>query len=176
MDEKDLIIPKASADILDFERFLSIHDKSLKCAHERIEVDPQNREVTCRDCGKLVDPFDSLVAFARKGSDVKRSYTALQDEVQRLKAWKPFLTAMKTLEKMWRGKMLPMCPHCGAGIAAEKLANSGCVHKQLALGGRRKTEREVALEAENQQLREALGRVNGQPNEKENCKYGEHHE
>jgi DNA-directed RNA polymerase subunit RPC12/RpoP len=165
MDEKDLIIPKVSADILDFERFLSIQDKSLKCTHERIEVDSRNREVTCKDCGKLVDPFDSLVAFARKGSDVKRSYTALQDEVQRLKEWKPFLTAMKTLEKIWRGKMLPMCPHCGVGIAAEKLANSGCVHR--AFGERRRTEMEVALETENEQLREALGRVNGQQDEKD---------
>ncbi|MHB1630685.1 MAG: hypothetical protein ACYCQL_00525 [Acidithiobacillus sp.] len=165
MDEKDLIIPKVSADILDFERFLSIQDKSLKCVHERVEVDPRNREVTCRDCGKLVDPFDSLVTFARQGSDVKRSYTALQDEVQRLKAWKPFLTAMKTLEKIWRGKMLPMCPHCGVGIAAEKLANSGCVHR--AFSERRRTKSEVALETENEQLREALGRVNGQQDEKE---------
>jgi hypothetical protein len=167
-DEKDLLIPKVSADILDFERYLSVHDKSLKCVHERIEVDPRNREVTCRDCGKLVDPFDSLVVFARKGSDVKKSYTALMEEVQRLKAWKPFLTAMKTLEKIWRGKMLPMCPHCGAGISAESLANSGCVHKQLVFGGRRKTEMEVALEIENQQLREALGRANGKLDEKEN--------
>ena len=167
MDEKDLIIPKASVDILDFERYLYIQDKTLKCAHERVEVDPRNREVTCRDCGKMVDPFDSLVTFARQGSDVKRSYTALLEEVQRLKAWKPFLTAIKTLEKIWRGKMLPMCPHCGVGISAESLANSGCVHKQLAFGGRRRTEREIALETENKQLREALDRINGQQDEKE---------
>ena len=50
-----------------------------------------------------------------------------------------------------------------------RLANSGCVHKQFALAGRRRTEREVALEAENKQLREALGRINGQQDEKENC-------
>ena len=120
-----------SPTVLNFERHVALRQKPVQCRHRHVEVDPANREVTCQDCGKVVDPFDVLVGFANEGSLLQRTYTALQDEVGRLRNWNPFLRAVKRLEEIWRGSMLPTCPHCGRGIRAEDLARSGRVHKKF---------------------------------------------
>ncbi|MDA8190933.1 MAG: hypothetical protein M0Z68_05575 [Gammaproteobacteria bacterium] len=122
-----------SPDVINFEQYVALRHKPVQCRHSHVEVDPTNREVTCHDCGKVVDPFDVLVQFAQDGSSLQYTYTTLQKEVERLRRWNPFLRAVKKLEEIWRGSMLPTCPHCRHGIRAEDLAGSGRINKEFAM-------------------------------------------
>ncbi|MHB8354914.1 MAG: hypothetical protein ACYDCF_10845 [Burkholderiales bacterium] len=121
-----------SPTVLDFEKYVTLRHGTTRCRHDHTTVDLANREVTCRDCGKVVDPFDVLAELAKEGSHLQHTYVALQEVVKRLRQWNPFLRAIKRLEETWRGSMLPTCPHCARGIQADDLARSARVHKKFA--------------------------------------------
>jgi len=99
--------------------------KRCRCqTHERrYEVDPQNREVICKNCGSRVDPFDAI-------EDISRHYERIEEETQRLldqrkeiMNYKPWLLVIRKLEQRYRGKaMLPCCPHCREPFYLEEIA------------------------------------------------------
>lgn len=120
------------AKVLNFEKYMKVVYNRKRCEHQHIEVDPKNREVLCLDCQERVDPIEALVTLCQKGSRAYETFIALQAEVKTLRAWNPFLKAVKKLESIWRGSMLPTCPHCGVGVKAEDLASSGQVSKAFA--------------------------------------------
>jgi hypothetical protein len=100
--------------------------KRCRCAYweRKYEVDPQNREVTCKKCGSRVDPFDAIY-------DMAKHYERLEEEVQRLLEqrkeiinYKPHMIVFRNLESNYRGKkMLPSCPHCHRGFFFEEIVN-----------------------------------------------------
>ncbi len=100
------------------------------CMHKRFIISSDQGTVHCSDCGESVSAFHALQVVARRDSELRRNWRRWQEDVAALKAWSPWLRAVKRLEHIWRGKnMLPQCPHCRRGIEAEALANSGCVSR-----------------------------------------------
>jgi hypothetical protein len=95
------------------------------CDHKRAVVDQRAGTVECRECGAFLSAFAVLVKVAHAESEAWRRLRGLQIEAQELLAWRPFLKAMKSLERVWRGKrMLPCCPHCHRGLWPTELDGS----------------------------------------------------
>lgn len=59
-------------------------DKPPYChsQHKSITVDEQTRLVECRECGQVLDPFDYLLKWARKGDQRLGRLRSLDDEIR----------------------------------------------------------------------------------------------
>lgn len=119
--------PDDAGNVLEFRTGMNRKCKS-NCLHQRFVIDETHGSVECADCGETVSAFHALVRVARKDSLFRRHMVAQRQKLEEMKAYKPWLRAVKALEKIWRGKMLPMCPHCKRGITAEALEATGCIH------------------------------------------------
>jgi len=97
-------------------------NKKCTCRNRKFEIDTQNKEILCQECGAIVHPYDALF-------DIAMHYERLEEEVSNLLAvrkqivdYKPHLLVMRELEKIYMGgRMLPCCPHCHNGIYAKEL-------------------------------------------------------
>ena len=140
--------------------YLAINPKPPRreCRHVSFWVDDRNHEVTCRDCGAIVQPFDAILAFAKASHGFAERLRQAREETAALKAWKPWLKAVRKLEEIWRGSMLPCCPHCHRGLEAEALASSGRVNRSLAT-----RLREVEVGKANGELATPAAEVDGEP-------------
>jgi len=114
------------ANILEFRQALPARCKA-QCVHQRFTIDRHHGSVHCVDCGDAVSAFHALTLVAQHDSALHQSWKARRKEMEEIKAYQPWLRAVKALEKIWRGRMLPMCPHCGRGVRAEALGERGCV-------------------------------------------------
>lgn len=58
----------------------------FRCHHLPCTVDPHTRTVTCRDCGATVDPFDWMLAWAKKEEAELLAVKGLREERRKLDA------------------------------------------------------------------------------------------
>ena len=87
-------------------------------------LDYQNREITCKHCGNVVDPIDAFEILATEQENWQREIDQLHEQAKQLRAYKPWLKAIKFLEQMVRrGTMVPVCPCCDNGIFIEDLTH-----------------------------------------------------
>lgn len=114
-------------------------NKRCRCLAARFLVDEDVREVTCRDCGARVDPFDACLRIMRHYDSIRDDVLALQDQQRRIADYKPHLRIMQRLEREYRGKkMLPVCPVCGEAFYFERITgwtNREIHERQHAAGG-----------------------------------------
>ena len=109
--------------------------KRCKCTrhYKRYTVDPDNREVTCSDCGAVVDAFDAMLNMAEGRTALHEQTRALWAQRHALETWKPHLTAMKRLNDHFARQatrnMVPCCPHCGRGIEYAELGTGTWVDR-----------------------------------------------
>lgn len=116
-----------------------VRDKNKKCTcrNRAFEVDTQNREVLCADCGAVVDPYDAIKDIAVLYERFNREVESLYEQRKQILNWKPHLLPLRELERIYRGgSMLPCCPHCGRGIEARELV-VGSVNKKSELERRK---------------------------------------
>lgn len=92
-----------------------------KCRHTAFEIDYQNKTLYCQDCKEMVDPYRVVELMIQDDSIRIQRYRALREEVRKLEQYKPWLKAVRELESVWRGSMLPCCPHCSKGVEAVDL-------------------------------------------------------
>jgi hypothetical protein len=86
------------------------------------EIDTTNREVTCRHCGAIVDPFEALLTISEKHDRCMQELTDLFNQAKELSEYKPWLLVIRELERECRsGKMVLSCPHCNKGILFEEM-------------------------------------------------------
>jgi hypothetical protein len=112
-------------------------DKKCTCRNRRFEVDLQNREILCVNCGVVVDPFEAMKEIALDVNNLNREIQSLYEQRRNLFNWKPHLLAVRELERVYRGgDMLPCCPHCGRGIEAKELTRA-FTNKQMELERRK---------------------------------------
>ena len=109
--------------------------KRCQCTrrYKRYTVDPDNREVTCSDCGARVDPFEAILNVAEGKTALQEQTRALLDQRQALEQWKPHRVAMKRLDEhfgyRFYADMIPCCPHCGRGIEYTELGSGTWVSR-----------------------------------------------
>jgi len=105
-------------------------DKRCTCRKRRFEVDTHNREILCVECGAVVDPYEAMIDLAYKVNNLNEETKNLLEQRKQLLNWKPYLLAVKKLEKIYRsGDMLPCCPHCGRGVEAKDLTKASVNRK-----------------------------------------------
>ncbi|MTI83459.1 MAG: hypothetical protein FH756_06025 [Firmicutes bacterium] len=114
--------------------------KKCTCINRNYEVDTVNKEVLCTQCGAVVDPYDVLVDIAYSHERLNGEVENLLRQRKEILSWKPHLVALRKLESIYRGKMLPCCPHCGRGVLAEELLVEA-IHKEVELERRKFEER-----------------------------------
>ena len=104
--------------------------KNCTCRNRKFEIDTQNREVCCQECGAIVDPCEALLSITMHYEQLNEEVAYLLEQRKILAKWKPHLVAMRKLEGVYRGSnMIPCCPHCSGGIYANELIVS-CVSKE----------------------------------------------
>lgn len=70
------------------ENLIALHDsaRTLFCHHERIALDEHTRSVTCRQCARVLDPFDFLRHNARTLQMAWRNHASASAKVDELTA------------------------------------------------------------------------------------------
>lgn len=112
-------------------------DKKCTCRNRCFEVDTQNKEILCAECGAVVPPYDAMLDIAFDVNTMNMEVESLREQRMKLLNWKPHLIALRKLERIYRsGSMLPSCPHCGRGIEAQELLKRE-VNKQMEMERRK---------------------------------------
>lgn len=95
------------------------------CRHARLNYDPRERRVWCKDCEKDVDPFD---AFTKLVEQYDRAYKHVNERIKHVEEAEQFQCrsiAAKNIDEVWRRrKVIPACPHCLQGLFPEDFAGS----------------------------------------------------
>lgn len=100
------------------------------------EIDAVNKEITCRYCGVVIDPFDALLHISNEWEFVEEDTKRLLEQRKEIVNYKPWLLIIRNLEKECRGgSMIPSCPHCHKGILFEEF--SGFTNKEMELQRRK---------------------------------------
>jgi hypothetical protein len=120
--------------IVSLEAWRLLKRPATMCQHLQTVLDRAAGTVACRDCGAFLSAFHVLTQVANEENRWHARVKAMRAEVAELKAWSPFLKAVKHQEGMWRGKrQLPCCPHCGTGLwATELTVSSHGVRREIA--------------------------------------------
>lgn len=91
------------------------------------EIDPDNRIVSCKHCGNIVDPLVALITITKNWEEITNYYKEIRQEAARIfnltRNYKPHRRAMKQIESEIgrNGRMLPCCPHCGEPFELEEI-------------------------------------------------------
>jgi hypothetical protein len=94
--------------------------KESPCTHERYILDVEHGTVNCAECDAPVSAFFALKKIAFRESQAFQKLHSMNAEIAAITARRSWLSAVKTLDRIWRGKkMLPCCPHCNRGLFAE---------------------------------------------------------
>jgi hypothetical protein len=101
------------------------------------EIDTTNREVICKHCGVIVDPFDALLIISKRWERVSEEINSLFAQARELREYKPWLLTIRKLEQQCRsGTMVLSCPHCHEGILFEEM--TAWTNKEIELDRRKK--------------------------------------
>jgi len=95
------------------------------CQHRQLVYDKNERRVWCKDCERDIESFDAFELVVAQFYDAKRHYETMQREVEEAQQHNLHLIACKNLDHVWRGKMVPACPHCKAGLLPEDFKTIG---------------------------------------------------
>ena len=95
------------------------------CKHKRLNYDPTERRVWCEDCEQEVEPFDAFIGLVDNFAEANRRLERRADEIKEAEQFTLRRRATKALDKVWRGKMLPVCVNCGEGMLPEDYTSIG---------------------------------------------------
>lgn len=116
-------------------RILSFADERRKrcengqCDHQRFVIDVNRGTVECAECGQIVSAFHALCKIAREESRYRDNLHYRIKLNKELDNYKPWLKPVRELERIWRGKMLPLCPHCSEPLKPEDFLSSSVRRK-----------------------------------------------
>lgn len=107
------------------------HDKTV-CQHKNMVLDDNGNIVTCKDCGKQIDPYFALRTITEDWGKIQSEIDARRDRLRDESAKSIHLLAAREVERAWRDKRhVPTCPHCGEGISAHDGFGRGLISKQI---------------------------------------------
>jgi hypothetical protein len=78
--------------------------------HKNIWVDEHLRQIECRECGQIIDPFDYIQDWAIKGDRRMQHLQFLDDEAQKKKGEIEIMKAVLAREKAKVRKINPDAP------------------------------------------------------------------
>ncbi|MDR3437162.1 hypothetical protein [Telmatospirillum sp.] len=63
------------------------------CSHGRLQIDTERRMLECKDCGRIIDPYDYLMKCAEAEESVYYTVRHLREEVDALKKERTILAS-----------------------------------------------------------------------------------
>ncbi|MET3371969.1 hypothetical protein ABIC89_001010 [Variovorax boronicumulans] len=119
--------------------------KADACKHLHLTFDDNGEIIECDDCKKQVGAYWAFLMLAERYEQALHKVTAGSAALAQARQKDIGLLAAQKVEKAWRSRsMLPMCPHCGEGIAASDGFGGSLINKELAL--RRRDNRRAAAQ------------------------------
>ncbi|MBD8556314.1 hypothetical protein IFT84_17540 [Rhizobium sp. CFBP 8762] len=95
------------------------------CHHLRMNYDPRERRVWCKDCEQDVDPFDAFKGLVEHIGSARKSMEKRIQELREAETFQCRSVAAKNLDKAWRSRnRVPACPHCHQGLFPEDFSKS----------------------------------------------------
>ena len=108
-----------------------------ECDHKQLETDDNGEIVRCLKCGVTVSAYWALKMLAVTHLEAKNALQRDRDAIAEDKKEHVFLKAVRQIEHAWRGKMVPLCPHCNCGILPSDNFGGSRVCKELEIRRRR---------------------------------------
>lgn len=90
--------------------------KSDDCKHDNLEADDDGQLVRCTDCKAQVSNYWVLMKFMRLYEEARDKLQRERTQLREDESKAVVLRAAQKIQHIWRGKMLPCCPHCHRGI------------------------------------------------------------
>lgn len=105
-----------------------------RCAHKHLELDDNGEIVLCLDCKQQVTAYWALRHITEQWRDHASKLQKQADDLRERVQKNVSLLAAQRVEKAWRRKsMVPVCPHCSAGILPEDRLGDSCINKEIEL-------------------------------------------
>ena len=109
---------------------LRIKHSLRTCEHKHFDIDPTNRIVTCRDCGKEVDAFEAVMSLLHSAQRFHAWRKAKISFLRELTRKRRLLNATKTMNRLWKSRLhYPACPKCLTPITPENVDDLRLVPK-----------------------------------------------
>ena len=114
------------------ERVCKCYDLYYDAKYPAFEFDKVKREMYCRHCGALVDPFFAMEMMAKYWERIEQWEQEKRREIDEMQSYKPWRKAMKSIEQHIgrKGEMLPNCPHCKRGFRLEEVSSGVFTHQE----------------------------------------------
>jgi len=101
------------------------------CKHRQLVYDTKERRVWCQDCETDVEPFDAFTSLVEHFHRAAEKADRILKEAHEASRFALISRAAKAIDKLWRRqKMVPACPHCGAGIWPEDALSMESINKE----------------------------------------------
>ncbi len=101
------------------------------CEHKHLTLDANGHIVVCTDCKQQVSTWWALNLLVDQYEKAYRGLQARSQTVQLQIRDNLHLIAAKRVEKVWRSRMIPTCPHCNRGIRPDDGFGSTAIHPKL---------------------------------------------
>lgn len=101
-------------------------------------LDYNNREISCKHCGNVVDPIYAFEVLATDQENWQRELETAFEQAKEIRNYKPWRKAIKAIEQQSNnGKTVPTCPHCHKGILIDEIAFGYWINKDHELQARK---------------------------------------
>lgn len=101
------------------------------CAHNNMVYDSKERRIYCPDCENDVEAFDAFEAIVYGYNHALEKLKRFREEVATAYREALHRIAARSLDKTWRSKMLPCCPHCSRGLMPDDMIKPSLVSKEF---------------------------------------------
>lgn len=95
--------------VVDLEAY-RVRRKAAFCLHQRIELDPGNRSVSCRDCNASLDAFDALVKFSMEWESLRQAVNLRKKLQAHIAELKRLATNARAAARRAGAKEIPWTP------------------------------------------------------------------
>ena len=83
-------------------------EKLCQCTAPCFEVDEENRIVSCKICGAILDPFEALIKLAERQEKIKTYREEAEKEYSRMIKSRVF----RKMQSNYNEGLFPYCPEC----------------------------------------------------------------
>lgn len=119
-----------------FRRKTFYDRKADECPHLNMVLVEDGHYIECEDCEAKLSPYWVLTRMLDRIYRRRQELDRRQAEVTELIQKNLNLLAARKVEKIWRSRMLPCCPHCGAGIFPNEGLGDSRVSREYELARR----------------------------------------
>jgi hypothetical protein len=109
-----------------------------QCKHRNLTLDENGHTVHCDDCNTHLSAYYVLHMIIGEYGRALDNLNHEKQHMAREKQKNLHFTVAKDLETIWRGPMVPCCPHCGVGILMTDGIGSQRINKEFEIKRREK--------------------------------------